>query len=752
MSDQVDFASIMPQVAELVLNEFMGPRNKHMSSSSEWRWGNHGSISVDLGKGVWTDHEDQTGGGVLDLLKAFKGLSEREAVDWLIEHGLMRPREQKANGAANGHASPQGKFAGFMDDHPIAIYPYHDDNGNLAYEVLKFAKTAPRRFMQRRPHPDGGWIWGLQAGLYGKTRGGDWFKAKEGKKYEQTAQFDEARWYLYRRSEVLDAILAGKPVLLAEGEKDADTLREWGFCATTNQGGAKNWKPELTADLAGADIIIMPDNDDAGRARVLLRGSELKPVAKSVRVLDLARHWTDAPDKADVTDWKEQAGGTKDKLAALLAKAPHWTPERPKSLYGAFTWDQVGKTGIGRRFDYIIDGWLPERGRSVVAGPSQSGKSFLAIHMAMCIARGVDFFGNQADKGLVIYQAGEGGYGIANRFDAYRRHHELADEDLPIVVLPEQVDLYSRDGDTEKLIAEIRAWQLVHRDPLRLIVIDTLATATVGADENSGKDMGYVLENIARIERELRCHVMLVHHMNAAGQKLRGHTSVHANVDTVITTVNDETTKIRTVKLAKQKDGEDGKTLRFKLKGVELGWNEKRNRHDTSCVVVPVSETDQLKAEKEKLGFEVRPSEEALLIPMFKAIERYGTLVASEADGPAEAMGKRVVDFGYYLDVAVEMDPSGDEKTAARDRIRKSFERNTKFLVKAGVIVFKRISENKGLVWWTGKPIRGFPHTYPDHMQTRTNPGQNPDISRTIPDNSPTEAAIRELFDEGLQL
>src|SRR5690606_38347734 len=102
------------------------------------------------------------------------------------------------------------------------------------------------------------------------------------------------------------------------------------------------------------------------------------------------------------------------------------------------------------------------------------------------------------------------------------------------------------------------------------------------------------------------------------------------------------------------------------------------------------SEKEKLKKEGERFGFSVRPSEEALLIPMFKAIDRYGKFVAGEADGPAEAVGKHVVDFSYFLDVAVEMDASADDKTAARDKIRKSFERNMRFLIRNGIIGFKR--------------------------------------------------------------
>ncbi|MBE1208131.1 AAA family ATPase [Aminobacter carboxidus] len=743
-----DFNVHIEPVALKILPEFIGDPNRALSSKTELRWGKNGSFSVDLVKNTWHDHEDQTGGGVLDLLRAFKGFEKPEAVEWLQEQGYLERRE-RPNGAADG-TSPQGKFAGFMDTWPVATFEYFDDRGRLAYEILKFAKTAPRRYMQRRPHPSGkGWIWALQEGLYGKIKSGDWFKAKEGKHYETEEQFPEAPRWLYRRDEVLQAKAEGKPVILAEGEKDVETLRAWGFVATTNAGGAKYWQESFDEDLDGADVIICGDNDDSSRQRTLLRGAGLKPRAKSVRVLDLALHWKDCPPKADVTDWKDQHGGTAEKFAVLLKKAPHWTPVRPRE-FGAYYHDEID--GPGLEYDYVIDGLLTARGRSVFGGPSGSGKSFFALHAAYCIGRGQEFFGHAVERGGVIYQAGEGGLGMKKRQKAYRKHFKVDDdEDIPLVVLPAKVDLFAREGDTDKLIATIKAIKITMSVPLRVVFIDTLATATIGADENSGKDMSVVLANIARIEHECGVHVCLVHHMNADGKKLRGHTSIHANVDTVVVITMDDNTRIRTARLAKQKDDEDGLKIPFTLASVEVGENPKTSKPITSCVVLTVSEKDALKKEQQQFGYSVRPTEEALLIPMFRAIKKYGRFVAEEKDGPPEAVGKHVVDFGHFLDVAVEMDASENDKIAARAKIRKAFERNTSYLIKHQVIAFKRTSEKAALVWWTGKPIRGFPHTFPDDMRNRTNTGQSPDISETF-SPPPISPGLADMIDSDQEI
>lgn len=706
MSDNGEFAAIMKDVALAVMTEFLGQPNKALSTAKELRWGERGSFSVDLGKGTWHDHEDQVGGGVLDLLKAYKGMDKPEALDWLTEKGFLQKRD---GGRQSEPGKPDEKFAGFMDDHPIATFRYYDDQGGLAYEVLKFAKTAPRRYMQRRPGPNGkGWIWGLQAGKYGKVRSGDWFKWKEDKKYEAVEEFEEAKWFLYHRDEVVAAVAEGRQVILAEGEKDVETLRAWGFVATTNQGGAKNWKPELDADLKHADILILPDNDASGKARIALRAASFREFAKRVRVLDLADHWPDMPEKKDVTDWKDETGGTAEQLQALIAKAPLWKPERPKSKFGAISWG--ARRQPRKRLEFMVDGWLPETGVTFIGGPAGSGKSFLALHISMCVCRGLDFFDRPVKKRGVIYQAGEGGIGLLDRMDAYGIHFKVPDdEDIPFELLPTKIDIFSKDSkDTENLITEIKALALTMKEPVGLVVIDTLSKATVGADEINGKDTAAILANIERIRDECGVNVIVVHHMNADGKKLRGHTSLRDNADTVILIQHDKETGHRDAVLDKQKDGEDGLKLKFTLGSVPVRQNEITGADVPSCVVLTVSEKERLKAEQQRVGYSPNQTERRILLNLFAASDRYGKYIASEADGPRAALGRMVVHWDQYRDVCLEKMPEVDDKKAARDQIRKEFARAKDQLIKYGII-----NVVSPLMWWDGKPIRGFRNTFP---------------------------------------
>ena len=179
---------------------------------------------------------------------------------------------------------------------PEKVYPYVDDTGKLLFEVCRFPG---KRFAQRRPDGKGGFIWNL--GDVGRV--------------------------LYRLPEVLAGVREGKPVHLVEGEKDADSLSTLGLVATTNPGGAGKWQPEYGQALQGAKVIILPDNDEPGRAHAMKVAAHLFGAAAEVRILELPG----LPPKGDVSDWF-QAAGTREELERLAGEVPPWQPEG-KDLY-----------------------------------------------------------------------------------------------------------------------------------------------------------------------------------------------------------------------------------------------------------------------------------------------------------------------------------------------------------------------------------------------------------------------------------
>ncbi|WP_245407594.1 AAA family ATPase [Rhodopseudomonas faecalis] len=375
-----------------------------------------------------------------------------------------------------------------------------------------------------------------------------------------------------------------------------------------------------------------------------------------------------------------------------------------KSRFGALAWEDLDQPGP--EHEYLIDDFLTIGDKSIIGGPSRSGKSFLAIDAGMSIARGVPFFQRDTVQGLVIYQAGEGARGVKKRLRAYRKHHNISSGTrVPFVLLQSKIDLYSADGDTTPLIEECKAIADMYDVPLRALFIDTLATATAGADENSGKDMGAVMANIDRIVQALPgTHVALVHHLNAAGTKLRGHSSIFANIDQVIIVTRDEETNIRTATLDKQKDDEDGVRIRFRLRKVEIGVRP-NGKPLTSCVVQPLGGEADIKpgGEKKDQGVRLNADENIVFRALLQALQAHGERPAGHASIPETSIAVRASHWkAAYQAIDPAASDDDDEKTIT-DRVNKALKSGGAKLMQYGVI-----KRDNPFVWLTGKPVRGF--------------------------------------------
>ena len=584
-----------------------GEPNQKLSTPRELRFGTHGSKSVDLEKHVWHDHEGGFGGGVMDFLDRYQKVRGQDAIGWLRREVGADIEDRKPNPSA-------------APSRIVAEYDYVDELGEVLFQVCRFE---PKDFRQRKPVEGGGWAWGVKG----------------------------VRLVPYNLPTVLKAIRAGQTVYVVEGEKDVLNLAREGLVATCNPMGAGKWSDDMSIHFVGADVVVIPDNDDAGRNHANVVAAGVKPLAKSVRVLDLP----DLPPKGDVSEWLN-LGGDADELRALAAKAPLWTPAPPVSRFGAIRWADLDAVSV--RQDWLIEDIMFCGDHGMTYGASGSGKSFLMTHAGLCIARGVPFLGHATRKGGVIYQAGEGGKGLVKRLRAYKQENRVLD-DLPFVLLPARVDLFAKDGDVDTFIAECLSWKAALSEPLSLIVIDTFSTASPGANENASEDMSRLIAAGEAIGKATGSALMWVHHKNAAGDRERGHTSLRANIDTAIEVTRDEETKIRTARLAKLKDGDDGLKLTFDLHSVTVGAYDD-GKPITSCVVVPA----QAQAERTGRRRPLPRGQQRFLKTLDTAISQYGGIVPT-----TDSYG---VQYGTFRDLFATacgqgMTPAAIRQTLSRD-------------------------------------------------------------------------------------
>lgn len=127
---------------------------------------------------------------------------------------------------------------------------------------------------------------------------------------------------LYNLPELVDGVRAGKTVYHLEGPKDVETARERLGVVATTSGSTSSWRPEFRAHYTGADVVIIPDNDEPGRKYARKVAEDLLQTAGSVKVVDLP----DLSEAGDLTDWLD-AGHTPKELFDLVEATPAYGSE-----------------------------------------------------------------------------------------------------------------------------------------------------------------------------------------------------------------------------------------------------------------------------------------------------------------------------------------------------------------------------------------------------------------------------------------
>lgn len=220
---------------------------------------------------------------------------------------------------------------------------------------------------------------------------------------------------------------------------------------------------------------------------------------------------------------------------------------------------------------YLIKNWLGSGTMSVIFGPSNVGKTFVALDLAMHVAAGKKWRGYRVNGGPVLYIAAEGGSGVINRVAALRLEHpEFAD--ALFTLLPTALDLHS-EADAQAICDMLD-------EPPALIVVDTLARSMGEGDENSTKDMGAFVRNCDLLRQKTGAHVLVVHHSGKDETRgARGAYALKAALDTEI-----RITSEREIVCTKQRDMAIGDPVHFALRTVSLGHGGDGDEV-TSCVV-----------------------------------------------------------------------------------------------------------------------------------------------------------------------
>lgn len=327
---------------------------------------------------------------------------------------------------------------------------------------------------------------------------------------------------------------------------------------------------------------------------------------------------------------------------------------------------------------------LPCIGVAFIYGASGSGKTFLALDLAAAIAEGRVWFGSKCTKAPVVYMPLEG---------AMVRKRTLAWETRNGRPLPngfrmtngasfELLDKCNLQGLEESVQKSVGLGAV--------IIVDTLARATAGLDENSARDMGPAIEAAEHLARQVQGLVILVHHAGKnAANGMRGSSALFAAAETVIEVTSRVGKGAHSWRPEKLKDAESVGEHLFMLESVNLGVDGDGDVI-TSCIVV----WDQASEASKREEFQVKGKNQQLVLEAIRREIKNGPkhpVPDGVPDGVRVILRETAVRIG-----ALELvTGAGVEPGRGTERAKVAIDG----LVKLGTLVTAGVLGRKAVVW-----------------------------------------------------
>ena len=300
---------------------------------------------------------------------------------------------------------------------------------------------------------------------------------------------------------------------------------------------------------------------------------------------DDQHHNGSKPEHDGLVDPRGEDEAIQDAIEA--AKDDLYIREEAKRQHDAenIGWVEPRTIGFGGLKDLpapesLIGGYLDKGTVTILSGPSGKGKSFIALDWGLSVASGLPWLGHEVVAGSVLYVAAEGAHGQAKRYEAWLQEHNPDHEPMGQMVI-DPVNL-ADDQYIQWLIAQVKEGGHV------LVILDTWAKCTTGAEENSARDTGVIIAGLYKVRdaiEENGTTVLVVHHTGYDTKRARGSSAIVAGVDNVYDIDADDPHDMLTLKCSKRKDGEPADPLILRIQQVDLPVS-------SSCVVVEAAAPD----------------------------------------------------------------------------------------------------------------------------------------------------------------
>lgn len=435
-------------------------------------------------------------------------------------------------------------------------------------------------------------IWGWQEvtckgrpALQFPTKTGQRYRFLDGNQPVYISQNGYKKCWFGLNSSIASAAAGGEDMVICNGEISViagQYQKVNAICITSGeQAIPDNLLNELTEQVSPltykGTFFVALDCDSKGQRVGVEIAQQLKDAGYTVRAVDLGL--TDGGDLADFCMLHQR-----DSFEALRKCADLKGSQSNTSTTQRKKWEIMHATKLKElpQISWIIPGVIPDRSITVLFGPSGSGKSFLALDYALQIAQ----------HHPVMYVIYEGEYGYWQRIAAWSKHNMQGVGQLFVCIGSLAL---METHDFEQFI-------MANKDiKPKLVIIDTVARAMLGADENSSRDMGLFTEACEHMKRELDCAVMVVHHTNKGGISERGSGALRGAADAMIKQVMEDDLII--VESSKTKDAEPFPTryLKFLKIPVEIEGETKEVPVLKEADKVIQTDADQLTSNQQKV-------------------------------------------------------------------------------------------------------------------------------------------------------
>jgi putative DNA primase/helicase len=467
------------QYSKEIAIALLGEENKRLSKGHELRYGNNGSLSVNLVKGTWFDHETEEGGGMVSLIQKHHG---SDVSQFLRSIGVEDLKPVVVNG---GDSKPVKSYSN-TEMHQMAkdaelVSRYSED-----FCVMRFTGKVIRPF----------------------------------------SRLVDGTWRMKRPQGLLPLMFSSEgdkdlPALIVEGESAFGGAKSlYDGIVVTWHGGTGSWKNQDWTQLSEfSEVLIWPDKDEPGFKCANEIKEHLKQLGMVVKIINPPKHFNDKDDLMDAFERGEQLN--------ILEYAKDNEYDVGKRVvfhaYGKF------KDKDYPEMVWMMDNLMARGHLAMIHGSPGHGKSLLTQIMAVCLAAGYDFGHYPVTKPqkVMLVDAEMPPVSLQQRFadmmilfDGEIQKEELikrVNQNLIIISHHDQAEgltpLNTNDG---------KEWFYNAIDDIDpdFIILDNLLTLMQFDDANSSEEWVREVNPLLLKMRQQDRSVWFVHHSGKSGKQL----------------------------------------------------------------------------------------------------------------------------------------------------------------------------------------------------------------------------------------